>query len=327
MLAHSHALSRARRRASVTAGALLALGLASACSAPAADDGRLQVLASFYPLQYVVEQVGGDLVDVTSLTPAGAEPHDLELSPAHTRTVGTADLVVYLSGFQPAVDDAIAARDPEHALDAADVAALTSAEHETEHAEDAEDAEHAEHAEEDHDAHDHGDVDPHFWLDPTRLASVAEAVSEELAAIDPDNAEVYADRSMELVASLDALDGDLAAGLAQCTDRTVVTSHSAFGYLADRYDLEQVSISGIDPEAEPPPARLREVSDVVRDTGVTTIYFESRASSKVTDVLAADLGVATDVLDPLENLAEGATDYRSVMLENLAALRAGLGCV
>lgn len=309
-----------RRRTALAATTLL-LGTALAgCSSSASDDGRVQVLASFYPLQYVAEQIGGDLVTVTSLTPSGAEPHDLELSPAHARSVGEADLVVYLSDFQPAVDDAIAAREPEHVVDAAAAADLES--HDDEHAED----EHADETEEEHAEHDHGALDPHFWLDPERLAAVAADVEAQLAAVDPENAETYAERADELVASLTDLDTQLSDGLAQCTDRVVVTSHEAFGYLADKYDFELVGIAGIDPDTEPSPARLREVSDVIEENGVSTIYLESLVSSKVTDTLAADLGVKTAVLDPLEGLIDPETDYRSVMLTNLDVLRAGQGC-
>lgn len=318
--------SASLRRRVVSATTVLLLGTTlAACSSSGAEDDRVQVLASFYPLQFVAEQIGGDLVTVSSLTPPGAEPHDLELSPAHTRSVGEADLVVYLSGFQPAVDDAIAAREPEHVVDAADAARLV-AHGDDEHADEATEAEEAAESDGDHEGHDHGSLDPHFWLDPTRLAAVAADVEAQLAAVDPDNAALYAERSEALVASLTALDEELATGLAQCTNRVVVTTHEAFGYLADSYDLELVGISGIDPESEPSPARLREVAAVVEENAVGTIYLETLASSKVTNTLATDLGVQTAVLDPLEGLTEPGTDYLSVMETNLEVLRTGQGC-
>lgn len=309
--------ARARRRTALATASLVLGTTLAACGSSSTDDGKIQVLASFYPLQYVAEEIGGDLVSVSSLTPAGAEPHDLELSPAHARSVGEADLVVYLSDFQPAVDDAVAAREPEHVVDAAAAARLESHDDDA-HADDEADA--------DHSGHDHGSLDPHFWLDPTRLAAVAQDVEAELAAVDPENADVYAERADALVESLTELDTQLTEGLAQCTDRVLVTSHEAFGYLAERYGFELVGIAGIDPDSEPSPARLREVSDVVTANGVSTIYLESLVSSKVTDTLASDLGVATAVLDPLEGLTDPGTDYRSVMLTNLETLRAGQGC-
>ncbi|MFI2489420.1 metal ABC transporter substrate-binding protein [Promicromonospora kroppenstedtii] len=308
---------------------LVLAGTAALAGCSAQDQGGaaggsdgVVVLASFYPLQYVAQQIGGDLVTVDNLTPPAAEPHDLELSPAQVREIGTADLVVYLSGFQTAVDEGVESRAPEHVVDAADAAGLV------EHAEETEE-EHAEHAAEGDD-HDHGATDPHFWLDPSRLAAVGQAVADELAAVDPEHADEYAAGALQLGQRLDDLDQEMADGLAACQGATLVTSHAAFGYLADRYALEQVGISQLDPEAEPSPARLREIGDVVKENGVTTLYSETLVSPKVTETLASDLGVETAVLDPLEGLSEDATaagdDYVSVMQANLKALEEGLVC-
>ncbi|WP_435736301.1 metal ABC transporter substrate-binding protein [Cellulosimicrobium sp. PMB13] len=324
--------SRLRRRALTASAVLAATALVAACSSGtgetggAAEDGRVQVLASFYPLQYVAEQVGGDLVSVANLTPPAAEPHDLELAPAQVRAIGDADLVVYQSGFQAAVDEGVVQRDPEHVVDATEAAHLE--EHPgsgtSDHHEDGHEGESAEeHAD---DGHDHGALDPHFWLDPTRLAAVGDQVAAELSAIDPEHADEYEANAAALTADLDALDAQYADALAACAGATLVTSHEAFGYLAERYDLVQVGISGIDPEAEPSPARLREVGEVVRDNGVTTLFFETLTSPKVTQTLADDLGVGTAVLDPLEGLADDTTDYRGVMESNLEALTSGLVC-
>lgn len=300
------------------AAAVLAL---SACSSGGSDGsggsgdgGGVQVLASFYPLQYVTEQVGGDLVSVGSLTPPGAEPHDIELSPAQVDEVGRADLVVYLSEFQAAVDDAVAANPPAHVVDAAQDTEL----HAAEHAEDGD-----EHGEDDH---DHGSLDPHFWLDPSRLPAVADDVAAQLGEIDPDHAAEYEANARSFAQAMADLDDEYATGLATCESRTIVTTHEAFSYLADRYDLEQVGISGIDPEGEPSPARLAEVGDVVRDEGVTTIFFETLASPKVAQTLADELGVGTAVLDPLEGLTDDTQDYVSVAKTNLETLRTALSC-
>jgi zinc transport system substrate-binding protein len=316
----------ARRRLTLPAMAVAATAL-SACTpgaaaapgaGPADDAVAVQVLASFYPLQYVAEQVGGDLVTVQSLTPPGVEPHDVELSPRAARVVDETDVVLYLSGFQSAVDDAIAARSPERVVDAADVVGLTTADGEA-HAQDA-------HEEPAHEGHDHTALDPHFWLDPERLATLAEPVAQALADADPDHAGTYRERADALRTDLAALDADFRTGLASCERHVVVTSHEAFGYLTRAYGLEQVGISGVDPEAEPSPARLREIGDVVRHEGVTTIYTESLVNPKVARTLADDLRVTTAVLDPVESLVDPASDYRAVMERNLAALRAGLEC-
>ncbi|GCE75478.1 metal ABC transporter substrate-binding protein [Cellulomonas biazotea] len=300
---------------------VLLAGCGATASGTSGDDGTVQVLASFYPLQMVAQEVGGDRVQVESLTPPGAEPHDVELSPAQVAHVADADLVVYLSGFQAAVDDAVAQTEPSDVLDAADVTTLISGEgDEHDHADD-------EHAEDEHaeEEHDHGSLDPHFWLDPSRMPAVADAVAEHLTALDPDGADEFAANAAALSERFTALDEAYRTGLAECGIRTFVTSHTAFGYLADRYDLEEVGISGIDPEAEPSPARLAEVSDVVRDEGVTTIFFETLVSPKVAETLAADLGVGTAVLDPIEGVTDDA-DYFSIAEANLDALRVALSC-
>lgn len=298
----------------LTTGALgvTTLLLAAGCTGGAggvggAEDDRLAVLASFYPLQYVVEHVGGDLVAVSSLTPPGAEPHDVELSPSQVRAVGEADVVVYLSGFQAAVDDAVAARTPEHLVDAARTTAV---------------AEHLGEA----DGHDHEGGDPHFWLDPTLLAALAPDVAAALAQADPAHADAYTAGAEALLRDLTALDEELATGLADCDQSVIVTAHTAFGYLTERYGLEQVGLSGLDPEAEPSPARLREIRDVVAASGVTTVFTEALVSPKVAETLAADLGITTAVLDPVESQVDPEVDYREAMEQNLVALRAALGC-
>jgi zinc transport system substrate-binding protein len=255
-------------------------------------------------------------VTVRSLTPPGAEPHDVELSPAQVSRIDQADLVVYLSGFQAAVDDAVAQTSPAHVVDAANDTTLMTPAEEHGHEEGADEGE----------EHDHGALDPHFWLDPSRMPSVVDDVAKELSAIDPAGASAYAANAAALNQRFDDLDATYDTGLTTCETRTFVTSHEAFGYLADRYDLEQVGISGVDPEAEPSPARLAAVEKIVRDQGVSTIFFESLVSPKVSETLADDLGIQSAVLDPIEGLADPADDYFSIAERNLDALRMALSC-
>lgn len=280
---------------------------ATACSAKAnspatASDGtaKLAIDAGFYPLQFVAQHVVGDYGTVTSLTAPGVEPHDLELSPATVRDMQGADLVLYIGGLQPAVEDAITATGAR-SFDAAD--AIPLVERET------------------------GDLsfDPHFWLDPALLADYALALGDELAHLDPTHADAYMANAADLSEQLDALDSRFATGLETCARRDIITTHEAFAYLADRYKLHQEALAGIDPEAEPSPARLREIKDVITRTGATTVFTESLVNARVAQALADDAGVATAVLDPIESVADG-TDYVGVMDNNLAALRTALGC-
>jgi len=311
------------RVASVAAASLAAVTLAG-CSAsdPAADGASdaaaLSIAASFYPFQYVAESVGGDLVDVVSLTPSGVEAHDVELSPATVRELGTADLALYLADFAPAVDDAIATTGVE-ALDATTVIEMHEGEAH-DHDEEASDEDHA-----DEDEHDHGATDLHFWLDPHLLAEYGDAVAEAFGELDPDNAATYTANAEALHEELEALDEAYATGLAQCERDTIIVSHEAFGYLAESYGLQQEGIAGLDPENEPSPARLLEIQKIIADTGATTVFVEDEVSASVSAALAEDAGVETAILDPGATVAEG-DDYIAVMTRNLEALQLALGC-
>ncbi len=287
----------------------------------AGDTDGLSVISSFYPLQYVTERVAGDQADVESLTAPGTEPHDAELSVSQTAEVVDADLVVYLSGFQTAVDDALTQAEGVSTVDAADAADLIPL------SEDAH-AHEGEHAEEEAGEHEGEEVDPHFWLDPTRLAAVASDVADAMAEADPANAEEYATNLAALERDLTALDEDITAGLQGCAIDSVVVSHNAFQYWAVRYDLHMHSIAGLTPESEPSPEHVAELQDLVRSEGITTVFSETLASPKMAETLSSDLGLSTGVLDPVEGLSDETEDedYLSLMRANLAALQQANDC-
>ena len=305
---------------------LLAIGVAVAAvlagcgseDAGSSGSGALPVAASFYPLQWATQQIGGDLVDVTSLTPPGAEPHDLELTPKQVAGLADADLVVYAQGFQPAVDEAVAQVAPDAGFDVAPVADLTIAATGEVH----------DHAGDEHADEDPATMDPHFWLDPVRFADVARAIGDRLAATDPAHAAEYAAGTERLTGELAALDEEFASGLADCAQTTLVTSHTAFAYLAQRYGLEQVGIAGVNPDVEPDAAALKRISDLVEEEGVTTIYTETLASPALAETVARETGATTAVLDPLGGLTDTAagSDYLEVMRSNLATLEEGQQC-
>lgn len=297
------------------AAALLTLGSAACGGRSARADGRLAVVAAFYPLQYVAQRIGGDAVDVTSLAKPGAEPHDLELTISQVTAVADADLVVHLKGFQPAVDEAVDGQATDHAFDAATVAPLLDATA-GDHAHEGEAAEEAP-----------AGKDPHLWLDPTRLAAVGDALAQRLGRLDQARAADFTARAQALRTDLGALDRQFTAGLETCDRREIVTSHAAFGYLAARYRLEQVAITGLSPEAEPSITRLTEVAHEAAEHGATTIFFETLVSPAVAQTIADKVRAKTAVLDPIEGLQPGATgDYLSVMRSNLSTLQTALGC-
>ncbi|HLL67524.1 MAG TPA: metal ABC transporter substrate-binding protein [Micromonosporaceae bacterium] len=299
------------------------LGSATACgsssSAGSADGGDkpIEVIAGFYPLRFIAERVGGDQVQVTNLTDPGAEPHDLELSPRQVADIGKAGLLIYLAGLQPELDAAVKSEAGDRAFDVATVEALRpappGAEEEEEHAGE-------EHANE--------GMDPHVWLDPTRFAAIVDALAGRLAAIDAEHAADFRSRAATLRGDLEALDREYTTGLANCQRRDIVTSHAAFGYLAQRYRLEQIPITGINAEGEAGPQQVTAVAELARQRGATTIFFETLVSPKLAETIANEVGAKTDVLDPIEGLKDGsAEDYLSIMRANLGRLRAALGCV
>lgn len=265
----------------------------SQAKAPTDGADRITVVAGFYPLAEMAQQIGGRRVDVMNLTPAGAEAHDLELTPSQVDAVLDADVVLFAGGFQPALEEVTERRDGAPAIDlAADSGA-----------------------------------DPHFWLDPQRMVSAIPKVRTALTDADPASAGLFQRAAARYDDALADLHREFAAGLADCDRRTFVTAHEAFGRLAGAYDLRLESIAGLSPESEPDPERLSELADRIEELGVTTVFVEPLAPRDAAAALAREANVAIAELDPLESLRPGSEgDYMSVMRANLAVLRKALGC-
>ena len=309
---------RATRPLALLLAACAAL-LGSACTDNQGGDGR-SVVASVYPLAFIAEQIAGGEIEVRTLTPPGGEPHDLELTPSHARSIVEAGLVLYVGGgFQPAVEDAVEQSD--NGLDVLDLVTTIEA-HEVEEASETE-TEHDEETEED--GHEHEGTDPHVWLDPTQAALIADSVLERLKAIAPEHGDLFDERHSDLKTSLEELDLEISSGLEKCDERTIVVAHEAFGYLVQRYDLEQIGIAGIDPEQEPSPQRMAEVARFVSENSISTIYLERAVTREVGMTLAEETGANVSYLDPLEMEPEEG-DYFSAMRANLETLQLGLGC-
>lgn len=267
------------------------------------DGGKPTIVAAFYPLAYAAEQVAGDSADVVNLTPPGVEPHDLELTPDQVAQISEADLVLYIPGFMPALDEAIAQQAPRTSMDVTEgLTMLADPEHD-------------------------GASDPHVWLNPANLGTIGDGVAERLSAEPRLDSAALAAGANRLSQSMADLSAEYERGLATCRSRDLVVSHEAFGYLADAFKLTQVGISGLSPDAEPSPARMKEVADLVAANQVTTIYYETLVDPKIAQTLADETGATTAVLDPIEGLPPNSSqDYASLMRANLTTLRAGQGC-
>jgi zinc transport system substrate-binding protein len=284
--------------------ALAAPWAVAGCAALSDDSGgRVRVAAAFYPLGFLAQEVGGDDVRVTDLTEPGQEPHDLELDIKSTADIADADLVLLEHGFQASVDDAVDEVAGGEVLDVADVVDLRDS------------------------AEDPGEDDPHFWQDPTRMATLAGAVADRLAQVDPAHASSYRARAATLEARLEGLAADYQQGLTGCARHTIVVSHDAFGYLS-RFGLTVEGIAGLSPGAEPTPADLARLQDLIESDGITTVFSERLVSPRLAQTLADDLGIATAVLDPIEGLSDETSheDYLSLMRANLSALEEANGC-
>ncbi len=276
---------------------LLAVLAATACASTPHVGGK-SVIAAFYPLAFAAEQIGGPGIDVDNLTPPGAEPHDIELTPRAVGRVQTADVVLYLShGFQPAVEQAVKGAHGKRIDVLAGLGLRRGVGDEA------------------------GKTDPHVWLDPVLFAKIVRRIGSVLGR--PGRASALARRVL-------ALDREYRSGFSHCERRDFVTSHAAFGYLAARYHLRQISITGIDPESEPSPARLRSLISLVRREHVTTVFFERLVSPKLAETVARDAGASAAVLDPIEGLTPAeqsrGDDYLTLMRQNLRSLRRALAC-
>src|SRR3954449_7390975 len=278
---------------------LICVGLATGCGSTRAANGKTAVVAAFYPLAFAAEQVAGTSADIEDLTPSGAEPHDIELAPQAVARIERADVVLYLGhGFQPAVSDAVR-NASGRAVDVLEGLPLHSG------------------SGQDQDL----TADPHVWLDPVLFERVVVDIAAALhrrAAAAP------------LLRRLSTLDRQYRVGLRHCARKEIVTSHAAFAYLARRYGLHQVAITGLAPESEPTPRRLADVGAIVRRTHATTVFFERLISPRLAQTVAREAGARTAVLDPIEGLtpaeqARGDT-YLSIMRRNLRTLRKALAC-
>ena len=311
------------RLSALVCACTLSLSLLTGCGTQpadtAADDGRLRVLTSFYPMYDFACKIGGDCIDVTNMVPSGTEPHDWEPSTNDLKNLEKADVFIYNGAdMEPWADDLLVSRsDTLRVVEASENVELRTTDGEHEHAHEHEGAD-----------HHHGDFDPHVWLDPENAKIEMEAIRDALCAADPENSTVFQSNYEKYAAELDALDAEFREKLAPLPNRTIVVAHEAFGYLCDAYGLTQVGIEGLSPDSEPDPGRMAEVIDFVREHSISTIFFEELVSPKVAEAIASETGAQAKMLSPLEGLSDeqaaAGSDYFSVMHDNLAALMEAL---
>lgn len=291
-------------------------------------DGAYPVVAvSSFPLLYIAQQVGGDQVEILDLSTTSGHAHDMELSPSQVNQLGKSDLALYLSeGFQPSVEAAI----QQTGVGSLDGFSILEA---------------------------NIPGDPHVWMNPLNIAAIAQELSTALDQANPENGGYYKKNALELTANMDQIDQEYSRVLADCGGATLLTAHEAFGYLAQRYDLDQVGVMGVDPEAEPSPARLRQVMDLIKERDIQFLFAEpvggghdhgededegedhahetaettapggtTMAVNASGEKIAATLGISALALDPMEAQTDPNHDVPEVFMLNLASLQAGLAC-
>lgn len=294
-------------------GSVVGYGLhrAGTVGKPFSDDGRIKVMASFYPMYDFAQKVGGDKVEVKDMVPAGTEPHDWEPAATDIRNLEDADVFVYNGAdLEHWAEDVLATLENQDliAAEASDGVELLDGEGD----------------------HAHGDngKDSHVWLDPLRAKQEMKNIRDAFCQADPENRDYYEANYEKYAGEFDELDQEFREGLADIKIRDIIVAHEAFGYLCNAYDLKQLAIEGLTPDSEPDPAKMQEVIEYAKEFDIHTIFFEELASPKVAKTVAKEVDAVTAVLNPIEGLSEediqDGEDYFSVMRKNLAALKMAL---
>lgn len=276
-----------------------------------ADGSRkIQVTTSFYPLYFLAKEIGGDKVDVYNLIPSGSEPHDYEPSARDIAGIEKSDILILNGGGVETWGEKMKTnlKDKKTAVIEAGKGLFT----------------------ENPETGDNAVTDPHIWLSPEIYKKEAVAVTDILRKIDPANDEYFSLRKEKITAKLDNLNKLFREGLTDCTQKEIITSHSAFGYLAKAYGLSQVAITGLAPESEPSQSQMMEIVKFARVKKVKYIFFESLVSPKLSETIAQEIGAGTLVLDPLEGITDEemkkGADYFSIMEKNLKNIKLALEC-
>lgn len=278
-------------------------------SATTEQTPKIKIAASFYPVYFFTQQVGGDKVDVTNITPADAEPHDYEPTPQQAADIEDSRMLVLNGGVEAWGDRVKQNIDPSKTL-------VVTAGEGLENQQVLENGEKT--------------VDPHVWQSPPLAKQMVDKIEQGLAQVDPTNAAYYESNATALKLKLSQLDTEFQQGLASCAKKDIITSHAAFGYLATAYHLNQVPIAGLSPDAEPSPQQLADIADFAKKNNVKVIFFEALVSPKLSQTIASEVGAQTMVLDPIEGLTPddvaAGKDYFTQMRSNLANLQTALQC-
>lgn len=281
-----------------------------ATSLPQDNNQKNQITTSFYPLYYFASVIGGDKVNVVNITPAGAEPHDYEPSSQDIIQIMNSK-VLFLNGLvEPwgqKMQNNLLGKSTRVVTIGSDLMTQTILDEKGDNS-----------------------LDPHVWLSPVLAKQIVAKITLELSSTDPINKQYYQENGSNLQVQLNQLDQEYRTSLQNCQTKDIVTSHAAFGYLANTYGLKQISIAGLSPDAEPSLKQLAQITNFAKSNQVKYIFFESLVSPKLANTLAQEVGAQTLVLNPLEGLSQAdllaGKTYFTEMKNNLQNLRTALQC-
>jgi len=271
------------------------------CGSSKATQEQIKAVASFYPMAEFTRAVGGQRAAVEALVPDGVEPHDWEPTPRDLTRLGKSQLFVYNGHVESWANSA---------LDALSERKITPVE-----------------------AGDglykiNGRTDPHVWVSPAKALVEVDRITEAFCKIDAQHSDSYKSNSAKYSNELKKLDAELRELSKTSKHKKFITAHAAFGHLAADYNLEQLAIAGISPEAEPTPKDLQRLIKLVKQEQVRYIFMETLASPKLTELIAKETGAKILVLDPIEGLDEkgrkAGLTYIKIMQNNITNLRKAL---
>ncbi len=273
-----------------------------------AQEIRINVAASFYPLAEFASRVGGEYVNVINITPAGSEPHDYEPTPMDIKKIYSSRIFIMNGDGVDPWAGKIKQDLLRKGVIVVDMMGIIRS----------------------YNPHTTTNVNPHIWLDPVIAQEMVLKISKAIQKIDPEHTSYYKNRTNLFIDALKKLDKDYAKGLSACKLHDIITSHDAFPYLAKRYGFYTHSIAGLSPEEEPSPKTIARLIVLVREKHIRYIFFERLVSPKLSDTIAHETGAKTLVLDPIEGLTEkevkAGKDYLVIMQENLKNLRQAMEC-
>ena len=290
-------------------------------STTVSSEQKLKVIASFFPMYEFTRNVAGNRADVSVFIPIGEEPHGWEPPTQQIQDVQNSQLFVYngagMETFIPAFlstenfpNTTFVRASQGIQMQNADVIHMNPDEAKP--------------------VIEQGGKDPHVWNDPVLAQQEVRNIANAMEKADPANAQYYESNAQAYIGKLSKLDQDIKLGLSNCQLHTFVSFHNAFNYFSQRYNLTDVWLSGLAPEAEVSPQDLARVEDTAKQNNVKIIFSEDLVDPKLAQSLATDIGATTMVLSPLEGInnteqKEGVT-FIDKWYQNLNSLKTGLEC-